>query len=129
MCWDDSEFGGFSEAQPWIKPHSMVKELNLKNDLAAEKSVFRFYQKLLALRSGRDALTLGDVQFLSKEEDNHLLTLRTLGDERILVVCNFEQPQTITTDFAGAELLLSNYADRQTSAEAYRPFEIAVYRL
>ena len=129
MCWDDSEFGGFSKAQPWIKPHSMVKELNLKNDLAAKKSVFRFYQKLLALRSGRDALTLGDVQFLSKEEDNHLLTLRTLGDERILVVCNFEQPQTITTDFAGAELLLSNYADRQTGAEAYRPFEIAVYRL
>jgi glycosidase len=129
MCWDDSEFGGFSEVQPWIKPHSMVKELNLKNDLAAEKSVFRFYQKLLAQRRGKDALILGDVRFLSKQEDNHLATLRSYGDERILIVCNFEQSQKIVTGFEETELLLSNYADRCDGAEDYRPFEIAIYRI
>lgn len=129
MCWDDSEFGGFSEAQPWIKPHSMVRELNLKNDLAAEKSVFRFYQKLLAQRRGNDALTLGDVQFLSRAEDNFLVTLRQWEDQRIAIVCNFEQGQEISCGFAEGELLLSNYADRKSAADAYRPFEIALYRV
>ena len=129
MCWDDSEFGGFSTVQPWIKPHSMVKELNLKKDLSSEKSVFRFYRKLLALRSGYDALTLGDVSFLSGAEDNCLITLRTWGDHRILIVCNFEEPQAIQTGFATGRLLLSNYPDRNKPDGQYQPFEIAVYEI
>ncbi len=126
MCWDDSEFGGFSTVQPWIKPHSMVKELNLKKDLASDKSVYRFYQKLLRLRSSVDALTLGDVRFLSKEEDNFLITQRSFGQQKIVIVCNFEQAQPIETGLEGARLLLSNYEGRSGD---FRPFEIAVYEL
>lgn len=129
MCWDDSEFGGFSDTRPWIKPHSMVRELNLKNDLASEKSVFRFYQRLLKLRSEKDALTLGDVRFLSGEEDNYLVTLRSCGDQKILAVCNFEQPQEISAGFAEGTLLLSNNAYRTESTSHYEPFEIAIYEI
>ena len=129
MCWDDSEFGGFSDVQPWIKPHSMVKELNLKRDLESDQSVFRFYQNLLKLRSREDALTLGDVAFLSKPEDNFLMTLREHEGENVLIVCNFEKEQSIHTGFEAGRLLLSNcQTDRQINGQ-YRPFEIAVYRL
>ena len=129
VCWDDSEFGGFSQVQPWIKPHSMVKELNLKNDLAAEKSVFRFYQSLLKVRASKDALTLGNVQFLSTAEDNFLLTLREYENQKILIICNFEEGQEINTGFASGQLLLSNHGSRDTVNGSYKPFEIAIYQL
>lgn len=129
MCWDDSKFGGFSDVDPWIKPHSMVKELNLKNDLASEKSVFRFYQNLLKVRASEDALTLGSVEFISKDTDNCFITLREYEDSKILIICNFEETQDIQTGFEGGELLLSNYKGRDNMNGEYRAFEIAVYRL
>ena len=129
MCWDDSKFGGFSQAKPWIATHSMVKELNLKNDLASDKSVCRFYQALLKTRSTYDALTLGNVTFISRQEDNFLITLREYGGEKILIVCNFEQGQTINTGFEDGQLLLSN-ADADARLNGYyQPFEIGVYRV
>ena len=127
MCWDDSEFGGFSSVKPWIAAHSMVKELNLKKDLASEKSVCRFYQALLKTRSTYDALTLGNVSFLSKPEDNFMITLRRYGDEKMLIVCNFEQGQTIGTGFDEGQLLLTN-GDAKLNGY-YRPFEIGIYRV
>ena len=129
MCWDDSEFGGFSTVQPWIKPHSMVKQLNFRKDIASEKSVYRFYQNLLALRSGNDALTLGDVAFLSQDADNFLITQRSHDGKTICIVCNFEQEQPIRLPCTTATLLLSNYADRTGTEENYRPFEIAIYQI
>ncbi len=129
MCWDDRVYGGFSTVQPWICPHSMQKQLNLKNDLAAEKSVFRFYQQLLSLRAAHEPLTLGDVAFVSEQSDNFLVTLREYEGKKVLIVCNFEEQQSIQTGFAGGELLLSNYGGRDDINGAYKPFEIAVYRL
>ena len=129
MCWDDSEFGGFSRVKPWIATHSMVKELNLKNDLASEKSVCRFYQALLKTRSSHDALTLGNVTFISKQEDNFLITLREYEGEKILIVCNFEQGQTIHTGFENGQLLLSNTDSDAKLNGYYQPFEIGVYRI
>jgi len=128
MCWDDSEFGGFSEVTPWMKPHSMVKELNLKNDLASDKSVFRFYQKLLHLRSSEDALTLGSVRFLSSNADNYFIIFREYNDQKVVIVCNFEETTDIQTGFEGGTLLLSNYASRENINGKYHPFEIAVYK-
>ena len=128
MCWDGTEYGGFSDVRPWIAPHSMVSELNLERDLAAERSVCRFYQQLLKLRSIWDALTLGDVRFLSGEEDNFLVTLREYGDERILVVCNFEQGQTIRAGLEG-QLLLTNLGPDGPCDGYYEPFQTAIYRL
>ena len=127
MCWDDSEFGGFSQTKPWIATHSMVRELNLKNDLASEKSVYRFYQALLKTRSTYDALTLGNVSFLSKPEDNFMITLREYEGEKVLIVCNFEQGQTINTGFDEGQPLLTN-GDAQLNGY-YGPFEIGVYRV
>lgn len=129
MCWDGSEYGGFSNVEPWIKPHSMVKELNLQADMASEKSVFRFYQELLHLRSSCDALTVGDVSFRFQPEDNFLITVRSCGDQNILIVCNFEQAQRIHTGFDSGRLLLSNYGGREMPDGEYRPFEIAVYEI
>ena len=129
MCWDDSKFGGFSDVDPWIKPHSMVKELNLKNDLASEKSVFRFYQQLLKVRAAEEALTLGSVEFVSKKSDNFFITIREYEGQKVVIICNFEEALDIRTGFENGELLLSNHGGRVSMNGAYKPFEVAVYKI
>lgn len=128
MCWDGSIYGGFSDHEPWIKAHSMVKEINLQADLASDKSVFRFYQKLFALRNTMDVLTLGSVRFLSAPSDNFLITLRELEGEKLLIVCNFEEAQSIDTGFDGL-LLHSNFGLRNCINGMYRPFEAVIYKV
>lgn len=129
LCWDGSEYGGFSEVKPWICPHSAARERNLASDLASGRSVFRFYRELLRLRREMPALTLGKVSFLSGEEDPYLVTLRREGDQALLIICNFEEASQIQTGYEEGELLLSNRDSRDKINGVYRPFETAVYLL
>lgn len=130
MCWDGSKYGGFSTAKPWIKVHSEVKEHNLEADRASEKSVFKFYKKLIELRKQYDAITLGDFEEISGENDYFFSHIRSLGDEKILVVCNFDREQEISLDYKG-ENLLSNYKDERASevSGVYRPYEVRIFKL
>lgn len=129
LCWDKSMFGGFSSVDPWIKPHSEQIARNLQVDLESPKSVFRFYQALLKMRSAYEALTLGNVTFLSGKDDNFLITLRQYQDQKILIICNFEEESVIQTEIRDGNLLLSNHGMRQNIHGIYHPFEIAVYEL
>lgn len=126
VCWDDSEFGGFSTAKPWIALHSEYKNVNLKADLASEKSVFKFYKALLKLRKDSKALIYGDFNEISDENNNYFAFTREFEDEKVLVICNFEDENTI--DFSG-ELLLSNYADANASGNKFRKYEVRIYKI
>ena len=129
MCWDDSEYGGFSDVKPWIAVHSEVKTQNLKTDLASEKSVFRFYQKLLKLRASSDAILSGSLRVLSKKEDRFFVYVREADGEKILVICNFEEPSEILVEDVSGTLLLSNYGERKEVSGLYAPYETAVFEL
>ena len=107
----------------------MVKELNLKNDLASDRSVFKFYRDLLKVRASEDALILGSVEFISKESDNCFITLREYEGQKVIIVCNFEEEQNIQTGFSNATLLLTNNSTRNDINGVYKPFEIAVYKM
>ena len=94
--------------------------------MASDKSVFRFYKDLLALRKNSKALIYGDFKELSTETDDFFAFTREYEDEKITVVCNFKNENTI--DFGG-ELLLSNYADAKDSGNLYRKFEVRIFKM
>ena len=50
MQWNDSPNGGFSEHTPWLGVNPNYKLINAENQMNDDSSVFRFYQKLIALR-------------------------------------------------------------------------------
>ena len=129
MCWDDSEYAGFSDQKPWITMHSEAKTQNLKTDLASEKSVFRYYRKLLRLRSGSDVILNGSFETVSAREDRFFAYIRKLEEQTLLVICNFDKASEITVDCSGGQLLLSNYTGRTAVNGVYEPFEAAVFQL
>ena len=129
FAWDGTENHGFTTAKkPWLAYATRSNEINLENDLAADKSVWKFYRDLLALRRERAALRYGDCKQLKPFKRNCFVYLREYEGESILVVCNFEKAQSIK-GLPEGKLLLSN-AKRTSSANGeYAPFECAVYEL
>ena len=128
MPWDGSEYNGFSDATPWLIPHSRGGEINVQKDISSDRSVYRFYQELLRLRGSNDAFIGGDFETVSAQEDLYFAYTRMLGDEKWLVVCNFESAQEIDLPFACGAPALSNLG-RTKSGGIYLPYECAVYRI
>ena len=127
MSWTAGKNGGFSDAEPWLPLHSRCAEINLESDLKSDKSVFRFYKKLLALRKESDVLLYGDFELLSKQEDNCFVFAREYEGRKFIVVCNFEQESEIELGVDG-EIVLSNYG-RKTLDRRFAPYEVAVIKL
>lgn len=128
MPWDDSEYCGFSTAEPWLITHSRKDEINVKNDLASDRSVYRFYSELFALRTGNDVFLDGDFEVVSQPEDEFFVYTRTLGDEKWAVICNFEKPQDICLPFECEAPALANLG-RKTAEGSYTPYECAAAKV
>ena len=127
MAWTAGEGGGFSTAEPWIALHSRQKEINLETDLAADKSIFRFYQQLLKLRREENVFLEGCFEVVSATEDECFIFTRTLGQEKWVVVCNFAQETNVELPFEG-DVILSNFERVQASGR-YAAYECAVIRV
>ena len=72
----------------------------------------------------RKSIQEGDIRFLETPSDKVIAYERTLGDERLVVQCNFsgeEQPALATE---GGELLVGNYDE---PAGVLRPWEAVAY--
>jgi glycosidase len=124
MPWDGSGNHGFTTGTPWLLHHSRAGEINVETDLASERSVYRFYQQLLRLRRENEAFLDGDLEVLSRPEDSFFVYTRTLGDEKWVVVCNFEAGQEIELPFVCEVPALAN-CGRQTADGLYAPYECA----
>ena len=130
MAWDGSRNSGFTDenVSPWLLPHSRAAEVNVENDLASEKSVYRFYQNMLQLRNENRALQYGDVAVLSKPEDDFFIYTRSLGDSKWVVICNFETEQNIDLPFECEAPVLANL-NRQAAGGSYAPYECAAAKV
>lgn len=131
--WDDSENAGFSTGTPWIMVNPNYKEINAKEQLSREDSVFHYYQKLIALRHSSEVIVYGAYELLLPNDPAIYAYTRTLGNEKLLVICNFkkeEQSFTMPEEFSGkAEVLVSNYKDAAWAQElTLRAYEAVVFR-
>lgn len=136
MHWDDSKYAGFSKEEPWLKVNSRYKEINVKNDLNSEDSIFKYYQKLIKLRKENDIIVYGDYKLILEKDENIYAYLRTYNDETLLVICNFNEKENIfkldtNLEYSESKVLISNYNDSPTEFDEIklRPFESIVYKL
>lgn len=110
--WDDGANAGFTQGIPWLKVNPNYMELNLKQQMDEEDSVFHYYKKLIALRkneSHRETLVYGDFEPIYTELKRVMAYYRVGEDEKILIIGNFKtQPQQLTLEEEGYEVLLNN---------------------
>lgn len=135
--WDSSTHAGFTTGTPWINVNPNYKTINAKAVLEDNESIFYYYQKLIQLRKQNEIIVYGTYDLLMKEDEQIYAYIRTLGNEKILVICNFnkETPEFILPEnilYSSKELLISNYEVDSTQSIDHitlKPYEARVYRL
>ena len=135
MQWDSTVNGGFNAgAEPWQCVNPAYREINAAADMASERSVYRFYQKLLAIRKSEPVLLNGDTIEYDPDNRNIISYSRSYKGERMLIAGNFSGRShtfTIPGDFNTGDLRieLSNYdgqiIDRTMKL---RPYEAILFR-
>ncbi len=134
MQWNDSENAGFTTGTPWLAINKNYNEINAKQCLEDENSIFHHYRKLINIRKNNDTIIYGDYTLLCPEDKNIFAYTRELNGDKILVVCNFYDKE-VTFDFDdnfdSSEILLSNYEDSSLLTEKLnlRPYEAIMFRV
>ena len=134
MQWDNSENAGFTTGTPWLAVNKNYDEINAKQCLEDENSIFHHYRKLINIRKNNDTIIYGDYTLLCPEDENIFAYTRELNGDKILVVCNFYDKEVtfnFNGDFNHADILLSNYNDSSTLIERLklRPYEAIMERI
>lgn len=94
MQWTAAINGGFTTGTPWFQLNSNYKEINVAADLASERSIFNYYQQLIALRHRETILREGEYKLLLPEDPALFIYQRTTPEKTWLVVANLsEEPQ------------------------------------
>ncbi len=134
MQWDDSEHAGFTDGEPWIHVTDNYDEINVEAARADENSIWQYYRELMDLREERDVFVYGDYELIDPEHPEVFAYRRRLGDEELIVVCNFfgGHPHIHIGDLADeATLVVSNYDVDEIPEDRVlelRPYEARVYR-
>lgn len=136
MQWDDREHAGFTTGEPWIAVNPNYKEINVKQAIQDEQSIFYYYKKLIELRKNNEIVVYGTYDLILENNPSIFAYVRTYGEEKLLMIANFtadecvfELPEDII--YSEAELLIHNYDVENVLIEniTLRPYEAMVFKL
>lgn len=116
MQWNSAVNAGFTSGTPWMKINENYRQINAEEQLQNPNSVFRFYQKALALRREyADIVQEGAFLPIGAKDRNVFAFARRLGTRQLVAVCSLS-PKAVRFAipaefrFGHAQPLLSNQA-------------------
>ncbi|HMA59491.1 MAG TPA: alpha-glucosidase [Halanaerobiales bacterium] len=136
MQWNDNLNAGFTKSTPWINVNPNYKEINVKNALKDEDSIFYHYQEMIKLRKQNPALIYGRYLPILEEHKQIFAYRRIFEDDEFLVVLNFfgndvevSLPAEINLD--NYQLVMKNYENKNKKQNSLtlKPYESLVFKL
>lgn len=139
MQWNGGVNGGFNTgAKPWqcTNTKETIAEINAEKDMKSDRSVFRFYQKVIALKKTERAAVYGKPELFAADDRQIVAFTRTLEDDSGLFVfgnfSNRNAKYALSAELASRakEEVLSNYDAHIVDGSTYmlRPYEVLVFR-
>ena len=125
--WDESDYAGFSDHQPWIKVNPNYKQINLKKDLVLETSINRWYKQVIALRKAYTALNTGVMEPVLKNHKQILGYVRKDDKAEFLVLINLSSSLARFNLKTEGSILMDSYPDPQP--QLLRPYESRVIQI
>lgn len=91
MQWDATKNAGFSTAdRTWLPVHENHREINVQLESEDENSLLNTIRALLQIRKEEKALQEGSLELMEGLPENVLGYMRVLGNEKIVVLLNFD---------------------------------------
>ncbi len=92
MQWDETRNAGFSSAEKaWLPVHGNYKEINVERENREKDSLLNVIRTLAKIRKSRVSLREGSLELMNNLPDGVLGYTRKLGDEKIIVLLNFDE--------------------------------------
>jgi oligo-1,6-glucosidase len=135
MQWDDSANGGFTTAaKAWLGVNPNYKEINARQALADQNSIYHHFRKLLELRKQTPALIYGDYQDLDPRSSTIFTYKRSLEVDEYLVILNLSSMAVVYPLPAGlkaGQLMLSNFGEKEENVFVInlKGWEARIYKL
>ena len=132
IAWDDTVNGGFNTGHtPWQCVNPLYAEINVKKDLESERSVYRFYRKLLQIRKKHEETVFGETREYDHENRRIIAYSRTHQGKSLIVCANFSRRTTIykiPDDVKKYKIILNNYdaLGRKGQKVRLRPYQAVV---
>ncbi len=131
MQWNAEKFAGFSTAESWISSPANYKQINVAAEEKDSDSILNFYKTLVKFRKENKIVQDGDIKFFERENNNVIAYCRTLGEEKLIVICNYRSENVNLTEKNLSEYISDGYkkilGNYEGLAENLRPFEVAVF--
>jgi oligo-1,6-glucosidase len=133
MQWDDSPNGGFTTGpKPWLAVNPNYKTINAAQAAADPDSIYNYTARLIALRARTPALIYGDYKDLDPQHSHIFAYLRTLENEKFLVVHNLSS-ETVTYTLPGGlkagQLVTGNYGGDESGVTLHlKGWESRIYK-
>ena len=89
MQWEETQYGGFSDVEPWMPVHENFVFRNVKSQLENPDSLLNTYRKLIEIRKNTIALQKGMYLPLTFEPKRLLAYMRKTSDHEVVVALNF----------------------------------------
>ena len=126
MQWTPGPNAGFSKGEPWLGIPANWQTINAESEESDPDSILHFYRKLIRLRKEYAIISDGDIRFLETGSDKVIAYERTLGSEKLTVVCSLSPgEETISFGLPAGKTLISNYDGPAPDPHTLRPFEAA----
>lgn len=122
MQWSAGTNAGFTTGEPWMRLNPNHTRINAESQLQDEDSVYRYYQRLIALRKQYPVVADGRYELLCPDDPDVFAYKRSTGSETLTVVCNFHggtAPNPCAN--TAAKCLISNYST--APGATLRPYE------
>ena len=130
MQWNGEKNAGFTTGIPWYKINPNFSEINVESDKASEKSVFKYYQRLIKLRHSEEILTKGNYEELLEDDKNIFAYKRNLDSKSWLIIANMTgnilSLKALQPDLKNyTKLVLHNYKGKIAMNEL-KPYEACI---
>ncbi|MBQ7291648.1 MAG: alpha-glucosidase [Clostridia bacterium] len=127
MAWNAGKNGGFSSGEKmWLTLHPDYEKINVEADKASEKSIFRYFKDIIALRKANAVLRRGTFENLTSDAKNYFMYRREYNGEELIVVCNFDKESHIALP-TNLTRLMGNYPEHENCV--FAPYESAIYKV
>ena len=130
MLWDDSEFAGFSQSEPWIRVNSNKDKINVKHSIEDKDSLYYFYKDLIEFRKSHDVVINGDNKMIDINNPNLFVYERNTEKQKLVVISSFANKEIeykYLEKLPIESIVISNFKDHNLTR--LKPFETRVYLL
>lgn len=116
MQWDNSEYAGFSNVEPWLPVNDNKNRINAELSENDENSIYNYYKKLISIRKNEKLVIDGVYKDLLPNHKYIFAYERKKDNELLLVLSNFSKKEVkckIIKKYKEykIEILLNNYND------------------